>query len=200
MTTVAAFVLTGGKSSRMGQEKSALLLDGHTLLDRAIDIAREASENVRLLGAPYLPSSGGCGIDIIPDRFPGCGPLAGIDAALAATNAELNFILSVDTPFVPITFVRYLVDRARANDALVTYPRLTSGYQPLCAVYRREFGPIAEASLQTGDYKINPLFARAPTCTIDDTDLRKLGFTDEIFDNLNTPEDWERAQQRLHTP
>ncbi len=206
MTTVAAFVLTGGKSSRMGEEKSALLLDGHTLLERAIEIARAASANVRLLGTaslgvPPLPSfdTSGIEIDIIPDRFPGCGPLAGIDAALSATNADLNFILSVDTPFVPTAFVRYLVDRASANDALVTYPRPSSGYQPLCAVYRKQFGPIAEAALQSGKYKIDPLFARVPSCTIDDAELRKLGFTDEIFDNLNTPDDWERAQQRLHT-
>ena len=135
----------------------------------------------------------------IPDRFPGCGPLAGIDAALAATSAELNFILSVDTPFIPQDFVRYLVERARGNDALVTYPRLASGYQPLCAVYRKEFGSIAEAALQSGHYKIDPLFARIQTCTIDDAELRKLGFGDEIFDNLNTPEDWDRAQHRLHT-
>jgi molybdenum cofactor guanylyltransferase len=196
MTSVAAFVLTGGKSSRMGQEKSALLLDGHTLLERAIEIARAASENVRLLGSPATSTN----LVAIPDRFPGCGPLAGIDAALAATHAELNFILSVDTPFVPATFVRYLVDRARATEALVTYPRLTSGYQPLCAVYRKELGPIAEAALRTGHYKIDPLFSRITTCTIDDAELRKLGFSDEIFDNLNTPDDWERAQQRLHTP
>jgi molybdenum cofactor guanylyltransferase len=194
MTAVAAFVLTGGKSSRMGQEKSALLLNGNTLLERALEIAYAASEDVRLLG-----TSSGMNLSI-PDRFPGCGPLAGIDAALAATSAELNFILSVDTPFVPQGFVRYLVERARANDALVTYPRLASGYQPLCAVYRKEFGPTAEAALRNGQYKIDPLFARIPTCTIDDAELRKLGFGDEIFDNLNTPEDWERAQQRLHTP
>jgi molybdopterin-guanine dinucleotide biosynthesis protein A len=195
MTTVAAFVLTGCKSSRMGQEKSALLLDGNTLLERAIEIASSASENVRLLGSPGV----GTNLTAVPDRFPGCGPLAGIDAALAASNAELNFILSVDTPFVPQDFVRYLIDRGRENDALVTYPRLTSGYQPLCAVYRKEFGPIAEASLRSGHYKIDPLFARITTCTIDDADLRKLGFGEEIFDNLNTPEDWERAQRRLHT-
>jgi molybdenum cofactor guanylyltransferase len=195
MTTVAAFVLTGGKSSRMGQEKSALLLNGNTLMERAIEIAHAASDDVCLLGAPASVTN----LTVIPDRFPGCGPLAGIDAALAATNAELNFILSVDTPFVPQHFVHHLVERARGNDALVTYPRLTSGYQPLCAVYRKEFGPIAEAALQSGHYKIDPLFARIPTCTIDDIELRKLGFSDEIFDNLNTPEDWERAQQRLHT-
>jgi len=199
MTTVAAFVLTGGKSSRMGQEKSALLLNGNTLLERAIEIAHAASDDVQFLGAPYLPALGTCGITVIPDRFPGCGPLAGIDAALAATDAALNFILSVDTPFVPEEFVRYLLERARGNEALVTYPHLNSGYQPLCAVYRKEFGPIAEAALQSGHYKIDPLFAHIPTCTIDDAELRKLGFGDEIFDNLNTPEDWERAQQRLHT-
>ena len=205
MARVAAFVLIGGKSSRMGQEKSALLLHGRTLLDRAIEIARAASEDIHLLGAPplgapHLPVYGRCGITTVPDRFPGCGPLSGIDAALASTNAELNFVLSVDTPFVPQDFVRYLVKRAESSKATVTYPRLTSGFQPLCAVYRKDFGQFAEAALKAGNYRIDPLFARVSTSVVDEADLRKLGFGDEIFDNLNTPEDWERAQQRLHTP
>jgi len=195
MSSVAAFVLTGGKSTRMGQDKSALVLGGSTLLDRAIEIARAASGDVRLLGT----QAEGTTIPVIPDRFPGCGPLAGIDAALAVTRAELNFIFSVDTPFVPAAFVRYLVQRARQTDALVTYPRLSSGYQPLCAVYHKQFGAIADAALQRRQYKIDPLFSAISTCIIDDTELRKLGFTDEIFDNLNTPEDWERAQGRLRS-
>lgn len=195
MTSVAAFVLVGGKSSRMGQDKSALQVNGRTLLERAVQIAQAASKDVRLLGNPAQKTR----LTVVPDRFPGCGPLAGIDAALAATEAELNFILSVDTPFVPLEFVRYLVDRACAGEALVTYPRLVSGYQPLCAVYRKQFGPIAEAALRDGQYKIDPLFSRVATCILDDMELRKLGFGDEIFDNLNTLEDWERAQNRLRS-
>ncbi len=70
MTTVAAFVLTGGKSSRMGQEKSALLLNGNTLLERAIEIAHAASDDVQLLGAPYLPSVGRSGIPPSPIASP----------------------------------------------------------------------------------------------------------------------------------
>ena len=67
MTTVAAFILTGGKSSRMGQEKSALLLNGNTLLERAIEIAHAASDDVHLLGDPAV----GTNLTAIPDRFPG---------------------------------------------------------------------------------------------------------------------------------
>lgn len=193
MSDVAAFVLIGGKSSRMGEDKSKLRLDGVTLLDRAIDIARSASNDVRLLGHSSCDS----GVLSIPDRFSGCGPLAGIDAALSVTTCEFNFIVPVDTPFVPPLVVRHLVKLARATNATVTYPRLRAGYQPLCAVYRKAFGQVAEAALRKGEYKIDPLFAKVTTCTIDDAELRKLGYGEEIFDNLNTREDWERAQQRI---
>ncbi|HLH08102.1 MAG TPA: molybdenum cofactor guanylyltransferase [Terriglobales bacterium] len=193
MLSTAAFVLVGGNSSRMGQDKSRLVLGGLSLLERAIHTAKAASQDVRLLGAVREETV----LQAIPDRFPGCGPLAGIDAALATTSAELNFILSVDTPFIPALFVRHLLARAQTETAMVTYPRLRSGYQPLCAVYRRDFGLVAETALRKGEYKIDPLFSRVPACIIDDEELRKLGFGKEIFDNLNTPEDWERAQQRL---
>lgn len=179
----------------MGHDKSGLLLNGKSLLDHAILIARAASESVALLGEPRYETQ----LPYIADRFPGCGPLAGIDAALAATTAEFNFIVSVDTPFVPTAFVRYLVERARATRAVVTYAHLRGGYQPLCAIYRRAFGEVAELALQRREYKIDPLFSRVETCVVDDAELRRLGFNQEIFDNLNTPDDWERAQQRFQT-
>ncbi len=72
-----------------------------------------------------------------------------------------------------------------------------SQYQPLCAVYRREFADIAEAALRAGRNNIVPLFAQVSTRTITEDELRQLAFDPRMFDNLNTPEDWQRAKDRV---
>jgi molybdopterin-guanine dinucleotide biosynthesis protein A len=193
MSDVAAFVLAGGRSSRMGRDKAFLDLQGRTLLERALTIARSISDNVRIVGqrekfVTYAP--------VIEDVYPGQGPLAGIHAALTASQSELNFMLALDTPFLDAGFARYLVEQARLSGATVTVPRIAGQAQPLCAVYRREFAAMAENALRQERNNIVPLFATVTTREIDDAELRKLAYDPRMFDNLNTPEEWDQACKR----
>lgn len=72
-----------------------------------------------------------------------------------------------------------------------------SQHQPLCAVYRRSFADIAETALRERRNNIVPLFQQVSTRSITEDELRKLAFDPRMFDNLNTPEDWERAKDRM---
>ena len=191
MVGVSVFVLAGGQSSRMGSDKAFLELDGQTLIHRMLGLAQAVTPEPRIVGSAskfraYAP--------IVEDVFSGCGPLAGIQAALRSSETELNVLLAVDMPFVAADLLRYLVQRAEASDALVTVPRAEGRWQPLCAVYRREFAEIAEQSLRDGEYKIDPLFRRVKVSSIEEDELREHGFPPEMFRNLNTPEDWRSAQ------
>jgi molybdopterin-guanine dinucleotide biosynthesis protein A len=53
---------------------------------------------------------------------------------------------------------------------------------------------VAEESLRDGKNKIDPLFAGVGTCLIEEDELVRAGFSAEMFRNLNTPEDLEKAQ------
>ena len=83
--------------------------------------------------------------------------------------------------------------QAAQCQAVVTAPRVRRHNQPLCAVYRPAFAAVAEASLRQGRNKIDPLFAEVSTRIIGEDELQQLAFDPGMFDNLNTPEDWERA-------
>ena len=94
---IAAFILAGGKSTRMGTDKAFVTLDGRTLLARVLEVAHSVTRDVRIVGdaakyAVFAP--------VVEDVFRDCGPLGGIHAALRASQAELNLILAVDVPFV----------------------------------------------------------------------------------------------------
>jgi molybdopterin-guanine dinucleotide biosynthesis protein A len=197
MPDVTAFLLAGGRSSRMGEDKAFLAFEGRTLLSHALARLREVSPAVVIVGPRAKYSAFG---DVVEDVYRDCGPLGGIHAALASAATEWNLLLAVDTPFVTTAFLRYLVGQAHAApEALVTLPRLDDRWQPLCAVYRKGFVTHAEAALQAGRYKIDAIFASVHVRAIDEEEMRRFAFDCGMFDNLNTLEDWQRATRRVST-
>ena len=183
----AGFVLAGGKSTRMGADKVFLKVDGQTLLDRALVLASSVCGYVRIVGDPAKFST--LETKAIGDIFPGCGPLAGIHAALAHSPCELNLMLAVDMPLVSASLLSFLFAAADRGAALVTVPRINEQLQPLCAVYRREFAAKAEAALQAGSYKIDAAFSGVSIRVIEEAELVAAGFSARSFFNMNTPQD-----------
>ncbi len=195
MANLTAFIIAGGKSSRMGQDKAFIEFGGTTLLDRMLAIARSVTPDVRAVGNPEKYSSV---VTTITDVYPDRGPLGGIHAALRSTQSDLNLILAVDMPFVETEFLRYLNEKADSVTALVTVPYALNRFQPLCAIYRREFADYAETALAGGNCKIDSLFDPDITCVIRQQEIERLAFPVSMFDNLNTREDLERALGKEH--
>lgn len=189
---LTAFILAGGRSQRMGQDKAFLELGGRTLLDRAIEIAQFVAPTVRIVAPQekFLTIA-----RTVEDVYADCGPLGGVHAALACTSTELNLVLAVDLPFVEPEFLSYLVAQATQVTALVTVPEAAKGLQPLCAVYRRDFRDPAENALRKKKNKIDALFSGVETRVITEPEITRMGFSSRMFQNLNTPEEFEKAAQ-----
>ena len=190
---VAVFILAGGKSTRMGADKARVILGGRTLLVRALELARSVTADVRIVGDA---AKFGAFAPVVEDVFRECGPLGGIHAALHASASELNLMLAVDLPFVSRALIEYLIARAQSSAAMVTVARIGGGWQPLCAVYRRDFAAAAETALRQGRYKIDALFEMQRTQVIAEDELKVAGFSGEMFCNLNTPEELAAASER----
>ena len=199
------FVLAGGKSSRMGAGTDKALMDfgGQTLLDRALAVMGTVCDRVTIVGDPAkFAKYGSSKYDssmydsIVADIFPGCGPLAGIHAALLHSSAELNLMLAVDMPFVSRELLAFLFAAAGENSAIVTMPRSGKGLQPLCAVYRRDFFLVAEQALRAEKYKIDAAFSNVSVRIIEELELAAAGFSEQSFFNVNTPQDRLAAEGR----
>ena len=190
---VTGFVLAGGRSSRMGTNKALLALDGKLLIEHTKSILDAVCGKVFLLGQRDLYGSfGQCYEDVYPD----CGPLSGIHAALLNSPTEWSLVTTVDTPFITAEFLDYLVERAVNSPALVTAPSVGGQVQPLCTIFRRSFLPIVETALKAGEYKVVPLFPRDQSLILGEAELGQFAPAAEMFENLNTPEDLERARGR----
>ncbi|MFZ0793181.1 MAG: molybdenum cofactor guanylyltransferase [Candidatus Korobacteraceae bacterium] len=185
---MTAFILAGGRSSRMGSDKALLSFGGQTLLQRALQTAAAAAETIAIVGPGkrYAPYG-----EVIEDVYAGCGPLAGIHAALAASKTDLNLMLSVDMPLMTADFLRWLARQAQASDETIVVPDVLGGPQPLCALYRRQVRKVAEEALKRGEYKIGRLFSQVPTRYLSEQEITTAGFSITIFSNVNTREEFE---------
>ena len=109
----AAVLLAGGKSSRMGRDKSALLVNGEPLWQHQL-ATLHATEPAELFisgksDGPYAD----CGVEILTDEFPDCGPLGGIATALRRCKSDYVLVLAVDMPAMTAEFLRTLLDESQ---------------------------------------------------------------------------------------
>lgn len=175
-------MLVGGRSSRMGRDKALLSFRGIPLARSIAETVAHVAGSATLIGSPNLYS--GLSLRIIPDLYPGEGPLGGILTALSDSNAAWNLVVACDMPELNADFLRRLVAKAMESDSEVLMPVTADGrQQPLCAVYRRDCLPTLQAAFSTG--------IRAVTRALTAVRCVRLPVESSLpFQNVNTPEDW----------
>ncbi len=123
VTTYAQIaVLAGGKSRRMGTDKSFVLLNGKPLLQHVIERVSELQLPIMLI-ANEIEKYAGFGLPIFSDIIPNVGSLGGVYTALQQTSAEHTRTLCVacDMPFLNPTLLRYLIDQSLEYDVVVPF-------------------------------------------------------------------------------
>lgn len=203
---VAGVVLAGGRSTRFGESDKAVAELADTpmirrVADRLAGVVDELVVNCRADQREAIADALagydhpiGFAIDAEPDE----GPMAGIETGLREVQSEYAFVVACDMPFLDAELVEFLVETAasapEAHDAAV--PRPGEWFETTHAVYRAE--PMAEAcaaALERGERKIiEPLF-ELDYVVVEEEELEK--FDRKSFENVNTPEEFEAAEQYL---
>jgi molybdopterin-guanine dinucleotide biosynthesis protein A len=184
----AGFVLAGGQSTRMGQDKALLMLGGEPLVKRALSKLKEVCAEVAVAGGSEALQRFG---HVIADKNPGCGPLGGIVAALEQSSFEWNLFLPVDAPFVPVSALKALLSAAAGFEGVCAMARTDGVMQPLCAVYSRKALEVLRQELEAGRWKVTRAIEAAGAVKVMDFDAGSW------FVNLNTPEEFAEAEKRF---
>jgi molybdopterin-guanine dinucleotide biosynthesis protein A len=178
----AGYVLTGGRSSRMGRDKALLLLRGELLGAAVAKAVKSAAGSAMLVGNSAHAES--LGYPVISDLYPGEGPLGGILTALMHSTAEWNLVTACDMPELTADFLRGLLTAAGQSGADILMPTGPSGLpEPLCAVYRRTARDGIARAFESGTRKVTAAFAGLRLVHVRMAEVRPLH-------NVNTPEDW----------
>jgi len=190
------FVLTGGRSERMGRDKALLPFGDRPLAAWMAERLRGVCGNVALVGSAAKYS--GLGFPVVEDSYRGSGPLAGIQAALHSSPAPYNLIAGCDMPYLHAEFLRWLVERAQAMDAAVTIPESENfGYEPLCGVYTKACLGTIEEALQSGENMVQRVLERLPMLLLPADEWKRYDPEGNLFRNLNTWDAYEQARADL---
>ncbi|TMC04528.1 MAG: molybdenum cofactor guanylyltransferase [Chloroflexi bacterium] len=185
-------VLAGGDSRRMGRPKALLPVAGTTLIEWLT--ARLSPGFAHLVVAARDPERVPASLrrHVAPDLHAGAGPLAGVEAGLAASPHDVVVAVACDMPAVTPDLLRRLHDAAAGADAAV--PRIAGRPEPACAAYRRPAArPIARA-LAAGRLRATDVLVDLGVRWLDGEDPA-------LFANLNTPADYARfLDEYVHVP
>ncbi|MGE0737841.1 molybdenum cofactor guanylyltransferase MobA [Sulfurimonas sp.] len=190
MFDIPCIIFAGGKSSRMGEDKSLLPFGSFSTLSefqlhRLSKIFKNVSISCKDKSKFHFQAS------FIEDAKTSLtyAPTAGFIAIFEALKCDRFFALSVDTPFVSKSVIEKLLDADTAdNDATIAATQ--SGIQPMCGIYHRSLAPKFEMMLQEENHKLGFLLKSAKTLFVD--------FEDEKpFLNLNHPHEYKEALVQL---
>lgn len=189
MESIEGFILIGGASRRMGTDKSRLLIEGQTFVERIANALATVTPVVTVVG-------NGAELDLrLPsarDVYPHWGALGGVHAALSACSARFALIVACDFPFVTGELFNLLASFVEDFDAVAPI-QSDQIPQPLCALYR--ISPClarAEQLINSGERKPIALLQSVRTRWVSFGELSNLEGAAHFFDNINTPEDYSR--------
>jgi molybdopterin-guanine dinucleotide biosynthesis protein A len=204
----AAFILAGGRSSRMGRDKAWLKLAGLPLVLRVARAVEPLVSAVTVIGPPASDAGRfeSLGLAVIPDRVAAraasgessCGPLGGIITALNATQCSWNLVLACDLPYITQAWLEWLLGRAGASQvsgAQAVVPERTSGVEPLAAVYRKECGQVLAEALGRDVRKVSEALRGLRVARIPEAEWLALDPEGNVLANMNTPEDYAQARK-----
>jgi molybdopterin-guanine dinucleotide biosynthesis protein A len=192
-----AFILAGGRSSRMGQDKALLNYSGKCLIEYPIRLLQELTPDVRIVANPAQYDR--FGLPVIPDCIPPCGPLGGIYTGLRSSPNRCNLFLACDMPLMRAEFFQALYSRLGACDAAVM--EFDNGsIEPLCAIYHSSCLAAIEADFARGTLKVSSFLSRVSVRYLTEAELQEEGLSREIFANVNTPAEFRQLVDLSQNP
>ena len=195
MAAIAAFILAGGESSRMGRTKALLELGGEPLILRTARLVEEAAGKPTIVGP--RDTFQGFGLNCVEDEWPGAGPLGGIATALGASSADWNLVVACDLPYLTKEWLEYLAARAKASPADAVIPENERGAEPLCAFYGKRGERAIREALERGVRKVTDGLAGIAVERIARVEWKSFDSDGLLFKNMNFPMDYEEAKARL---
>lgn len=192
---LSVIIQAGGQSSRMGEDKALKPFLGKPLIQRVIDRLSPIADE--LLVTTNRPADYAfLNQRLIADLKPGRGALGGLYTAIASANHPFVAVVACDMPFASKSFFESAHRLIVQKEADVVIAKTEAGYEPLHALYRREAClPAIEAAIEADQWKVVSWLPNVNTRILSPAELKLFDPTGLCFWNVNTPEEFEKAEQ-----
>ena len=179
----------------MGRDKALLPFLGIPLIERLKDRFMNLGEE--LLVITNTPEAYRfLDLPLYQDLIPGRGSLGGLYTALSIAKQPHLGLIAADLPFASPKLLKILGQRLQESGADAVLPSSPQGLEPYHAVYHRERCVIlVKEAIENEKWKMNSWHPNGDILVIPPEETREISQSDHTFWNLNTPEDFERAEQ-----
>ena len=195
LNMITIVLQAGGKSTRMGKDKALLPFLGIPLIKRLRDRFSDMGDELLVITndfSGYQDLAVPLYKDIIPDR----GALGGLYTALSISKNPLVGLIAADLPFASPALLTHLIEILLTSGAEAAIPSTERGLEPLHAVYRRDTSlPLVKKAIDQDLWRMNSWFDQAEILILTPEETRKVTSSKYTFLNLNTPEDFQKAEK-----
>jgi len=189
--SITGIVLAGGRSSRMGSDKSLMKLKDKALIEYAIDALKPLCSKVVISSNSFIYDFTDC--EVWPDELPDRAPMIGIYSCLKRSETDINIILSCDMPLMSTAMLEYLLENSENKD--ITVPVHGDDFiEPLCGIYKKSSIEILRKYINKGNFRLNECIqAGSHQLVLAGSNLSL--YTPGLFSNVNSPEDFRNISQ-----
>lgn len=195
---ITGIILSGGKSTRMGENKSLMKLGDRTVIEHTLHLMQSLfSEVILITNRPdeykFL------NIPLYEDVYKYRGPLAGIHSGLLNSTTEENFVISCDIPLITKEIIEYIIKYNTTHP--ITVCRADGYIQQLAGKYSKSLMPKIEALLKIEEDETRDSNQKKRKCKVHSLldlvgteiiEAKELDFySDGIFLNMNRQEDYQ---------
>lgn len=188
-------IQAGGQSSRMGEDKALKIFLGRPLIQRVVDrLTPIANEIIVTTNRPddYRFLNLRLFADIKPER----GALGGLYTAIASATQPIVAVVACDMPFASSRLIEAMSRLLVEEEADVVIAKSEEGYEPLHAVYRREAClPAIEKSIDADQWKVIAWFPQVKVRVLTMEEIKSADPEGLAFWNVNTPEEFAKAEK-----
>jgi len=183
---VTGIILSGGKSTRMGEDKAFIELEGVPIVRRIYTLFKELFQEV-IIVTNQQELFKNFDSKIYSDLIPNQGALGGLYTGLFFSTFQYSFCVACDMPFIKKALVQYIINHIEGEDVIV--PRTEDGLQPLHAIYSKNCLDPIKIIMEQGKYKIIDFYNRVNVKIVEEKDFTVLDPLRESFINVNTPDE-----------
>jgi molybdopterin-guanine dinucleotide biosynthesis protein A len=187
----------GGKSSRMGTDKSFVPLLGRPMIEHVVARLSGLGQDETILITNQPDAYAYLGLPMYADLIPDKGSLGGIYTAIHYSQSPDTLVVACDMPFVNADLLRYMIGLRTAEGGPfdVIVPRVEKYPEGLHAIYSKAcLGPIRD-SLDADRLKVIGFYGKVRVRYLDEPEYTPFDPKGLSFFNANTPEELEQARR-----
>ncbi len=191
---VSALILSGGRSRRMGRDKTLIKLEGEYLIQRVVRQLQTRFDEILVLSGATRRYEQILDVPALPDLVKHKGPLGGLYTGLKSCRHDWAFLIACDMPFVRPEIIELLISEISA-EPIVAF-EIGNYRTHTLALYHKSCLPLIEQQIRANDLAMHRLFERLPVRLIGERRARQADPELLSFRNLNRPEDLIEVRRR----